>query len=216
MYKAIFFDLDGTLLDTSPDICKTVNEALSAFGCPPITLRQTIKFIGNGARKLIERAVPEQFSYKTDEICALYLRLFAACDNSLTELYRGEREFLQKLSRSDIRTAVITNKPDDATKNVCAKLLSDYRFDYIGGQTPGAPLKPDPAKTLELIEKWGLKAEDCVFVGDGETDVMTAVNAGTHCISVLWGYRPESELRAAGGKIFVHDFRELSDEIFKG
>ncbi len=215
MYKAIIFDLDGTLLDTSPDICKTVNEALAHFGCPPITLEQTIKFIGNGAKKLIERAVPPEFSRHTQEIYLLYLKLFAACDNNLTSLYDGEKQFLERLSSGDIKTAIVTNKPDDATKNVCKKYLGDFRFDYIIGQKVGAPLKPDPSATLALMDSWGVMPSECVFVGDGETDVMTAKNAGTDCISVLWGYRPQSALKEVGADVFALNYTDLSNMIFK-
>ncbi len=214
MYKALIFDLDGTLLNTSPDICKTVNASLAQFGCPPITLEQTIKFVGNGAKKLIERAVPDQFSQLTDKIYSLYLKLFAACDNSFTRLYDGEEQFLNRVSASGIKTAIVTNKPQDATEAVCAKLLSPFRFDFISGQTQKFALKPDPALTLSVVQSWGFSPRDCVFIGDGETDIMTAANAGMDCISVLWGYRPKKSLEEAGGRVFACDFAQLERLIF--
>lgn len=215
MYKALIFDLDGTLLNTSRDICKVLNDALRTFGCPEVTLERTLRCVGDGARKLIERVVPEHFD-RFEELYEYYRVKFANDDNSLTTRYEGEDEFFARIGALGIKTAILSNKPDDAAQRVCRHLLSDYSFDVIMGQTEGFNLKPDPASTLHIIGKLGVLPEQCLFVGDGEPDIATAANAGIDCASVLWGFRSRSQLEAAGGRLFVSSFAELGDVVTGG
>lgn len=212
MYKAIIFDLDGTLLNTSRDICKTLNQSLCAFGCPEVSLEKTIEYVGNGAKKLIERAVPASFD-KTDELYNYYRVKFAACDNKLTTLYDGEEQFLHAIKERGIKTAILTNKPDDAAQEVYKSLLARFGFDFVIGQTERFPLKPEPSAVLYLMQKMSVDKRQCLFVGDGETDIATAANAGIDCASVLWGFRTKEQLLVAGGNIFVENYRELLDIV---
>lgn len=213
MIKAVIFDLDGTLLDTSRDIHKVLNESLKKFSVPEISLEHTIKFVGNGAKKLIERAAGEKYKNLVPEIYADFSKAFAENENSLTVLYDGEEIALENLKSYGIKLAVLTNKPQKAAENVCKKYLEKFGFDCICGQTEDTPLKPDPQSALKIIGKFGLKKEECVFVGDGETDVLTAVNAGIKCVSVLWGYRSKEQLTAAGAELFANSFCELEHII---
>lgn len=214
MKKAVIFDLDGTLLDTSKDICRILNFSLRHFALPELSLEKTVEYVGNGAKKLVERALPQGNEGMTEEVYRFYAKHFAECDNSLTRLYEGEDAFLKRLKSDGVKTAIVTNKPQAATDGVYAKLLSAYNFDCVVGQTDEFPLKPDAASTLEIIKILGVDKKDCLFVGDGETDILTAKNAGIDCISVLWGFRTKTQLAAAGAKYFAADYEEIAEFVF--
>lgn len=209
MYKAVIFDLDGTLLDTSRDIQKVLNQTLSRFGLPTLSLEKTLEYVGNGAAKLIERAVPAERSELFDRVYGDYRVHFAACDNKLTTLYGGEAEVLCALKRAGLKLGLVTNKPQDATERVYNTYLAQFGFDFVHGNTGEYPLKPNPALALLAAERMGVKPDECLFVGDGEPDVATAQNAGMHGVSVLWGFRTKEQLAAAGATRFVKNYDEL-------
>ncbi len=196
------------MLNTSRDICRVLNDALTAFGCPAVTLEQTIKYVGDGARKLIERAVPANFD-RFEELYNYYRINFAACDNALTTFYEGEDEFLREVKSRGIKTAVLSNKPDDAAQEVSKNFFAPYGFDLVMGHTKDFGLKPDPSAVFYIMKKLGVGGKECLFVGDGEADIATAANAGIDCASVLWGFRTREQLAAAGGKNFVSSYPAL-------
>ena len=212
MKKAIIFDLDGTLLDTLPDIHIVLNSCLAEFSLPMLSYETTKKFVGNGAKKLVERAVGERAEL-SEKVYELYFERFSNCDNSHTKLFPYECEALKKFKEAGLSLAIITNKPQRATDNVYAKYLGNFNFNIVLGQTEYYPLKPNPASTEAIISKLNVKKEDCVFVGDGETDILTARAAGIQCVSALWGYRSREELSAAGATDFAENFRELERYI---
>lgn len=214
MFKAIIFDLDGTLLDTSRDIHSVLNGALTHFGLPEISLEKTLEYVGNGAKKLVERALPEDRLDMLDRVYAYYAERFAACENNLTCLYDGEEKFLLRLKACGIKTAIVTNKPQDATNGVYEKHLSRFNFDVVLGQSEKFPLKPQPESTLSVMEQLEVEPENCLFVGDGETDVLTAKNSKIKCASVLWGFRSYEQLKAAGADVFISNYDELDKFVF--
>lgn len=195
-------------MDTLPDICFTLNGCLKEFSLPVLSVETTRTFIGNGAKKLVERAVRERRDL-FEKVYALYSERFANCDNSRTALFACESETLLKLKAAGASMAIISNKPQRATERVCAKFLANFGFNIVLGQTEYYPLKPDPASTLAIIDKLGAKKEECVFVGDGETDICTARAAGISCVSALWGYRTKEELLRAGAERFAENFSDL-------
>lgn len=209
MYKTIIFDLDGTLLNTSLDIHRVLNDTLAHFSLPQISLEKTIEYVGNGAKLLVQRAIPQSATVNFGEIYGYYAAHFAACDNSLTSLYEGEEEVLFNLKKAGVKLALVTNKPQNATEGVYNKHLKKFGFDFVAGNTQEYPLKPDPTLALFAAKITGAKAEECLFVGDGETDVQTAINAKMDGLSVLWGYRTKAQLKAAGAKNFVESYSEL-------
>lgn len=208
MLKAVFFDLDGTLLDTVGDIGAYVNEMLRAFSYPEITEVQARAYVGDGARKLIERSLPKNAA-NVGECYAYFSERFAKSDNAQTRLYAGEIDVLNSLKARGIKLAVITNKPHEAAVNCLNKFFPEGTFDYIGGDSGMFACKPDPSLTRFAALSMRVAPKECVFVGDGEADVRTAKNAGMRSISVLWGYRTRSQLKEAGAREFVSSFEEL-------
>jgi phosphoglycolate phosphatase len=209
MVKAVLFDLDGTLLNTSYDIQKVLNNTFAHFNIPEVSLKDTIAWIGGGAKKLLERAVPPQNKEQFDEIYRYFCALYATNDNSLTCLYEGEAEVLRELKARGVKLAILTNKPQAATESVYKSHLSQFDFDIVLGESNAFPVKPDPTSCLDVMRRLGVSREECVFVGDGEADVLTAKNAGVPCVSVLWGYRSREQLQAVGAKVFVDSYRDL-------
>ncbi len=216
MYKLIIFDLDGTLLNTSLTIQSVINESLKKFSLPPLTIEQTKEFVGNGARKLVERAVGKADGELVEKVYCDYSERFANCSGKLSFLYEGAAEALQNFKGCGISLAIVTNKPKAATMRVYDEFLAKFGFGEVLCQTKNTPLKPNPASTLKIISDSGVKPEECLFVGDGETDVQTAANAGIKCVSVLWGFRSKEKLKGAGAKIFVNSFKELEAFVLDG
>lgn len=197
----ILFDLDGTLLDTLDDLMDGVNHALAQFGYPQRTREEIRRFVGNGAANLLQRSVPQGENWeKPLEVFQLYYREHCQVK---TAPYPGIPEALAELSKH-WPIAIISNKPDKATKKLCARYFPGI---YAQGEIPGCPRKPAPDMILHGMEQIGV--DRCIYVGDSEVDVLTARNAGMRCLSVLWGFRNEEEIRAAGGTRFCADSRLL-------
>ncbi len=205
--QAVFFDLDGTLLDTLSDIHAHVNKMLSAHGYPAITREQAREYVGDGAAKLIGRALPQGADF--EECFAEFLSDFAQSDNSLTRLYEGEREALNAMKERGLKLAVITNKPQEATASTLNAFFPRGYFDFVGGDSGMFPCKPDPSLTRYAALTLRVAPRECVFVGDGETDVRTAAAAGMRGIAALWGYRSRERLLAAGAREFAESFGGL-------
>lgn len=209
MLKSVIFDLDGTVLDTLPDLNICMNRALADYGFPAITREQTMAFVGHGGRNFAFAALPEGKKDIVDEFYAHYCSIHVACKNEHTHPFPGEAECLSALKKAGMRLAVVTNKSQAAADVLAGTLLKEYGFDIVQGNRPEFPVKPDPASTLFVLEKLGVLPAEAAFVGDGDTDVQTAKNAGMRAVSVLWGYRSRAQLEEAGAKVFAEDFSEL-------
>ena len=203
----ILWDLDGTLLDTLEDLHSSVNVALESMGYPPRTLEEVRRFVGNGAGRLLEQAVPEGGDWQ-----AALARFRAYYDSHCrikTRPYEGIPDALAELGKH-YPMAIVSNKPDSAVK-----ILSR---DYFGGifargEDADCPRKPAPDMVYQAMAAIGVGR--CVYVGDSEVDILTAKNAGVPCLSVLWGFRDREELADAGGVHFCEDTKELPHIIDK-
>lgn len=207
MIKAVLFDLDGTLLDTLDDIAARVNEMLRRFSYPEISREEVQEYIGDGAVRLVERALPRGAD-NLDECFAFFKEHFVHSDNALTKPFAGEKEALNSLRARGLKLGIVTNKTQGATERLVAKFFPDT-FDFVGGDSGNFPCKPDPTLALFAALSLRVSPAECLFVGDGETDVLTALRAGMHGVSCLWGYRTREQLIRAGAKEFAENFADL-------
>lgn len=197
----ILFDLDGTLLDTLEDLADSVNYALEQHGYPQRTLEEIRTFVGNGAAMLIKLATSESEDY--EQVLRTFQSYYKTHCQVKTGPYAGVLEALREI-RAEYPVAVVSNKPDPAVKTLC----DDY-FDgvFALGERADCPRKPAPDMLYKAMEQLGVTK--AVYVGDSEVDVITAKNAGMPCISVLWGFRTEAEIREYGDSIFCTDPKQL-------
>ena len=197
----ILFDLDGTLLDTLEDLKDAVNYALTAHGYPTRTLKEVRCFVGNGAARLLALAVPEGEAY--EPVLETYKVYYQAHSQVKTAPYPGILEALAKIGEK-YPIAIVSNKPDPAVKSLCKDFFGDI---YALGETPDCPRKPAPDMLYKATKALGV--DHFVYVGDSDVDVITAHGAGAKCVSVLWGFRDEEEIREAGGEYFCRNTEEL-------
>ena len=216
MAKAVIFDLDGTLLNTITTIKYYCNKALAAHGFNEASEGDYKIFVGNGAKRLVERAMSHTRTWTEDEfskVFSLYNELYNNDTLYLTEPYEGIVELLKALKSEGYMLAVLSNKPNRATVDVVSKIFGEDTFDLIRGGTDGVPLKPDPTAVFEILNKLGIDKSDAVFVGDTKVDIETGRNAELFSVGVLWGFRDEAELSAAGADAIVSNTAELFAEI---
>lgn len=204
MNKLIIFDLDGTLIDSLPDIYEQVNITLKHFSYPTRTKAEIRQFIGNGARNLIKKSFSDIDGQDLDEKLAYYNKIYTDCGSPKTCLFDGIRQVLLSLKELGYKLAILTNKPQMTTEKVYEKYLKEFDFDVVIGQSNNVKCKPDKTATLSILDKLGIEKEDAYFIGDGETDFLTSKNAGIKCICVLWGYRDRCQLEEVGAKVFAN------------
>ena len=212
-YKAVVFDLDGTLLDTLEDLADATNRALARFGFPAHELAAYNYFVGDGLRNLILRTLPE--GHRDDETLAETIQAFQEeygrnwADK--TRPYEGIPELLDALTERGVPMAVLSNKPDEFTRLCVAKLLPRWSFEPVQGVSETNPKKPDPIGALVIAERLGIAPAEFLYVGDTNTDMKTANAAGMFAVGVTWGFRPAAELLAHGAKVLIDRPAELLD-----
>lgn len=199
--KLVIFDLDGTLLDTIGDLATSVNYALRTHGYPEHPLDAYRFFVGNGARELIARALPE--GHRDDETIDRLREDFRAYyssghDTVLTRPYPGIPELVDACLGAGITLAVASNKFHSATDKLTRHYFGDDTFRLILGQREGVPVKPDPCIVLEILAETGFTKEETLYIGDSGVDMETAKNCGVESVGVTWGFRPRAELEAHG------------------
>ena len=211
--KLIIFDLDGTLADTVGSITEAMDAALGEMGLPARDEAYIRRSVGNGARILCRRVLPEdrRDDATVSRLLELYNGTYGRTYMHVKELYAGMSEALGELHERGYLMAVFSNKQDAYVKELCAALLPAGWFSAAEGQLEGRPIKPDPATALEICRRLGVSPADAVMVGDGETDVELSLRGGLTPISATWGFRSREQLEAAGGRIFAASPSELPD-----
>ena len=214
-YRAVLFDLDGTLLDSIADLADAMNAALAAHGLPPRPVVAEHKtMVGDGVAAYILRALP---AGKRDDaalvakVTADYRAAYAARWRNQTRPYEGVADLLDRLAGLGIRLAVLSNKPEDTTRATVEAFLGLERFDVVRGALDGVPLKPDPRSAVRIAAEMDLTPAEFLYVGDTATDMKTANAAGMFAVGALWGFRGIEELHGAGARALIERPAELLD-----
>jgi phosphoglycolate phosphatase len=208
-YNTVIFDLDGTLLNTLDDLRDSLNEVLSQKGYPRKTLEEVRCFVGNGVRNLVKRSVPEHCSEdEVTSILKIFKENYKHNMQNKTRPYNGIMELLLDLNRFNYKIAIVSNKYDAAVKEL-AKTYFGNLIPVAIGENSQVKRKPAPDSIYMAVKELNSELSHTVFVGDSETDVQTAKNAGIPCIGVTWGFRSREVLREEGADYLIDTPREL-------
>ena len=208
-YKAIIFDLDGTLLDTLTDLAEGTNYALRVNGFPERTLDEIRRFVGNGARKLIERAVPEgQEEAALEKVRQSFDMYYKAHCKDHTGPYPGIMEMLKELAQKGYALGVVSNKPDFAVQELIPGYFPGI-FNSVSGEREGVSKKPAPDLIWEAVKNLQADKAEAIYVGDSEVDLEAAANAGIPCISVAWGFKGRKFLAEHQAEMIIEEPSEI-------
>jgi phosphoglycolate phosphatase len=214
-YRAVLFDLDGTLLNSLDDLADSMNETLAAFGLPRHPVDSYRFYVGDGIENLVLRAAP-QAKDNPDLVLKILLGMRDRYDKNWaakTRPYDGIAELLDHLTRRNIPMAVFSNKPHNFTERCVTKLLSDWRFGLVYGVNEHNPRKPDPTVPRRIADKYHIELGHFLYLGDTRTDMQTALASGMNPVGALWGFRPREELEASGAKWLIEHPLQLMDVI---
>lgn len=214
MYKAVIFDLDGTLLDTLEDLANACNHALKECRLGIHEVEKYKRFVGDGRYKLIERIIPkEEHNHELfNKVLKLYDDYYLEHMIDETKPYEGICELLDELRNLQIKLAVVSNKPQEFVKEMVNNYFND-KMDIAFGQRINYKTKPDPETIFEVIKELEVTKEECIYVGDSNVDMETAKNAEVKSIGVAWGFRGRKELEEAGANIVVDTVEQLRNKL---
>ena len=214
-YTIAIFDLDGTILNTLEDLADSTNYALKTYGYPERTMDEVRQFVGNGIRKLMERAVPEETPVEEiDRVHETFTAHYKVHCADKTRPYDGIMELLQNLKKDGCKLAVVSNKADYGVQELC-KQYFDGVFDFAVGEREGIRKKPAPDSVNEVLKTLGCSRDRAVYIGDSDVDIQTAANAQMDHIIVEWGFRDVQFLISQGAKVLVEKPEEIL-EIVEG
>ena len=205
-YKAVLFDLDGTLLDTLEDLADSMNAVLASRGHPAHSLAEYRYFVGDGMEMLARRSLPPALAESEPEIRACLSRMreeYALRWKAKSRPYPGIDQLLDSLTEKGVVMTILSNKPHGFVQQIADHFFGRGRFASTQGARPEVPRKPDPAAALAISSSIGIRPESFLYLGDTNTDMQTAVAAGMFPVGALWGFRPEAELREAGARFLA-------------
>lgn len=213
MIKVCIFDLDGTLADTVESLAYCGNRALEAMGLSAFPTERYRYFAGDGSAELVRRCLRENGDLQCqrfDELSSLYGTYFAKDCMYHVKPFSGITESLEWLKAHDIKISVFSNKPHAQAIDVVESLFGKGYFDYIQGQQEGIPRKPAPNGAIKIAEHFQVSCEECLYIGDTNTDMQTGNAAGMHTVGVLWGFRDRAELEENHAKVIVSSPSEIT------
>jgi phosphoglycolate phosphatase len=212
-FDGVIFDLDGTLLDSLQDIAEAANRVLHSLGSPTYLVSDYRYLVGDGASMLFQRALPS--CANNDELRTECMQRFEAeysnCWKNHSKPYDGIVELLKSIRTTALKLGILSNKLDPFTKKCASYFFPSISFDMVVGHSDRFPRKPDPASALWMAETLQLHPDRIAYVGDTNTDMKTAANAGFFAIGVAWGFRPETELREFGARVVAHAPSDLKE-----
>lgn len=208
-FDAAIFDLDGTLADTLQDIADAMNGALSSLGFPEHSLQTYRGLVGEGVEHLARGALPPGEEARVPEAVTHFRSHYAEHIVSRSRPFPEIPALLDALCARGVRVAVLSNKLDALTRSIVSVCFGRWPVQPVYGERQGVPRKPDPTAALGIAAELGVSPERCLFIGDTAVDMKTALNAGMYPVGVLWGFRGEDELQAAGAKVIIATPAEL-------
>jgi len=214
MKKLVIFDLDGTMLNTIDDLANSCNYILEKYNFPIHSVEKYKTFVGNGAKKLIERALPEEKRNEefVEKLHMKFVGYYSQHSEEKTAPYVGILKLLKDLSKKEVKLAVASNKFISATRSLVKKYFWEFEFSSVLGQREGIPIKPNPQIVYDVMnESDVIDKHEVIFVGDSGEDMKTATNAGVDSIGVLWGFRSKEELEENGAKHIVEKPENILD-----
>ena len=215
MLEAIIFDLDGTLLNTLYDLKEAVNYALRKHNFNEITLEETRSFVGNGVKKLVERALKHKVDEKTfTDVFNDFKGYYDIHQKDYTVPYDGVLQTITQISELNIKMAIVSNKYQFGVDNLCKPLFGEY-IDVFVGSRENVKLKPNPDMVFLACDSLKVNPLNCLFVGDSDVDAKTGKNAKMKVVGVTWGYKDEQVLKDENVDYIIHKPQELLDIIKK-
>ncbi len=209
--KAVFFDLDGTLLDTLEDLCISVNFTLQKMDLPKRSTKEIRSFLGNGVVNLMKKSLPDYAKDRLEEALPIFREHYGKHSEDHTQPYPGIPQLLERLQKEGYVTAIISNKPDFAVQTLTRTYFPTVSFSV--GEREGIRRKPHPDSILEAMRLLKVEKENCLYVGDSEVDVQTAKNLGMACVALTWGFRDREDLLEAGAEHLADTAQELYEKI---
>lgn len=215
--RGVIFDLDGTLINSIGDLQASVNYVMAARGFPTATEAQMKQMVGNGIRKLIERALPEteRIPEKIDECLREFSAHYSEHCLDRTRPYDGMKELAVLLRFRGVQTAVVSNKADSLVNKIVGGLFPSATFGTVHGMREGIAPKPDPEALLLICKEWGIAPEECAMIGDSNVDILTGKNAGMFTAGVAWGFRGRKELEESGADFIADDAAQLTEVLLQ-
>ncbi len=214
MFKAVIFDLDGTILDTLRDLAEAGNHALAEHGLLPYPQEEYKRMVGNGVPRLIERMAQGQPADMQKAVMRSFQVYYTAHMADYTAPYPGILSMLSRLKEKGVRMAVLSNKADEFVGPIVGKYFPNM-FEQVLGLKEGFPAKPDPASALYLAKLLDADTADTLYVGDSDVDMLTAKAANMPGCGVLWGFRGREELVGAGARFIAATPKELEDLVIQ-